>query len=294
MSGKISTGNTLPTVALVLSSGGSRGLAHIGVIEALKEHGFQITSVAGSSIGALIGGLYAMGKLDDYKEWVCTLNKKDVWELIDFAFSTKGLLKGKRVFERMQTFIPDARIEDFRIPFAAVAADLINQRQVVFRSGSFYHAVRASIAIPAIFTPVQTNDTILVDGGIINPLPISVVQRTSGDIVVAVNLYAQSDNGYRPIMQNTTQTEQSKNYLYRLFSKLVHHGDVKSPGYYTLLHLSISTLIQQLTFQTIEYYKPDIVIHIPAQLASVFDFHRAKELIEYGKNITRHILHSIF
>ncbi|HDO26967.1 MAG TPA: patatin, partial [Bacteroidetes bacterium] len=159
-------------VALVLSSGGSKGLAHIGAINVLEKNGFEITSVSGSSIGSVIGGIYAMGELPRYTEWVKTLNKKTIWGLMDFAFSTQGLLKGENVFNKMKTFIPDRDIEEMNIPFSAIATDLINEKEVVFDKGSFYDAVRASVAIPTVFTPVKYKDTILVDGGVLNPLPI--------------------------------------------------------------------------------------------------------------------------
>ena len=151
-------------VSLVLSSGGSKGLAHIGVINELEKQGFLITSVSGSSIGSVIGGIYAMGKLPEYTNWVKTLNQKAIWGLMDFTVSTNGLLKGEKVIEKMRTFIPDMPIEKMNIPFAAVATDILNEKEVVFRSGSFYEAIRASVAIPTIITPVKYKDTILVDG----------------------------------------------------------------------------------------------------------------------------------
>lgn len=291
MSGKKSFKTEKPSVALVLSGGGSRGLAHIGVIEILLENGFRITSVAGSSIGALIGGIYAMGCLQVYKDWVCSLNKKDIWELIDFAFSSKGLIKGKRIFDRMRSFIPDRNIEDFPIPFTAVATDVINQQQIEFRSGSFYEAVRASIAIPAIFTPVKFKNTFLVDGGIINPLPISSVERTGNDILVAVNLYGKNPEDIKLTLSKITSSKkESKSKMFNLFSKLVVQGDPKSPGYYSLLNFSLTTLIQQLTYSIIDKYQPDILIEIPCQLASIFDFHRAQELVDIGRKKTEEIL----
>ena len=119
------------SVSLVLSSGGSRGLAHIGVINELEKQGFLITSVSGSSIGAVIGGLYAMGKLPEYADWVATLNRRDVWDLMDFTMTTSGLMKGERVFDKMKTFIPDKNIEDMNIPFAAVATDILNETEFV-------------------------------------------------------------------------------------------------------------------------------------------------------------------
>ena len=145
--------NINTSTALVLSGGGARGLAHIGVIEEFENQGFKITSVAGTSMGAMIGGIYAMGRLNDFKEWVTKLDKIDVFNLIDFTFSSQGIIKGDRVFRKLKSFIKDGNIEDFKIPYSCVATDITNEREVIFSSGSFYNAVRASLAIPTVFTP---------------------------------------------------------------------------------------------------------------------------------------------
>ncbi|MCK4793275.1 MAG: patatin-like phospholipase family protein, partial [Desulfobacteraceae bacterium] len=173
-------------IALVLGSGGARGLAHIGVIEEFEKQGFEINSVAGTSMGALIGGLYAMDKLHEYKDWVLTLDKVEVFNLIDFTFSSHGLIKGDKIINKMKTFLPDRNIEDLDIPFAAVATDITNEKEVVFTTGSVYEAVRASIAIPTVFTPVNKDNILLVDGGVLNPIPANRVKRIGNDILVAV------------------------------------------------------------------------------------------------------------
>jgi len=272
------------TVALVLSSGGSRGLAHIGVINELTEQGFHISSVSGSSIGSVIGGLYAMGKLQEYTEWVRTLNKKDVWGFMDFSITTHGLLKGERVFDKMKTFIPDMNIEDMPIPLAVVATDILNEKEVVFTKGSFYKAIRASIAIPAIFTPVKYSGSILVDGGVLNPVPIEQVARQNGDMLIVVNLYGEKKHDI-PKEKNT-----EKGYLNRLtktLSTLISTGDKQSVGYYSLLNSTSSAMIHRIANMSIEKYKPDLVINIPYDSANTFDFYKAKELIELGKNAAK-------
>ena len=141
-------------ISLVLSGGGARGIAHIGAIEELEKQGFKIKSIAGTSMGALVGGLYALGKMQEYKEWIFTLDKLDIFRLIDFTFNTQGLIRGDRVFNKMKKFIPDMNIEELKIPYAAVATDITNGKEVVFTNGSIYEAIRASIAIPTVFTPV--------------------------------------------------------------------------------------------------------------------------------------------
>jgi len=272
------------TVALVLSSGGSRGLAHIGVINELTEQGFHISSVSGSSIGSVIGGLYAMGKLQEYTEWVRTLNKKDVWGFMDFSITTHGLLKGERVFDKMKTFIPDMNIEDMPIPLAVVATDILNEKEVVFTKGSFYKAIRASIAIPAIFTPVKYSGSILVDGGVLNPVPIEQVARQNGDMLIVVNLYGEKKHDI-PKEKNT-----EKGYLNRLtktLSTLISTGDKQSVGYYSLLNSTSSAMIHRIANMSIEKYKPDLVINIPYDSANTFDFYKAKELKKKKKNAAK-------
>ena len=271
-------------VALVLSSGGSRGLAHIGVIHELVKQGFQITSVSGSSIGTVIGGLYAMGKLHEYTKWVSTFNKMDVWGFMDFTLASNGLLKGERVFDKMKTFIPDMNIEDMPIPFAAVATDILHEKEVVFTKGSFYEAVRASVAIPAVFTPVKYNNTILVDGGILNPIPIEHVRRKNGDILIVVNLYGELK------VDIPNEKNIDNGYLNRLINPLltlISTGDKSSKGYYSLLSSTTSAMIQKIAELNIEKHKPDLVINIPHDSASTFDFYKAKELIELGESAAK-------
>ncbi len=280
-------------IALVLSSGGSRGLAQIGVINELESQGFNISSVSGASIGSVIGGLYAMGKLEEYSKWVCDFNKKEVWGFMDFTLKGNGLLKGERIFDRMKQFIPDMNIEDMPIPFTAVATDILNKKEVIFNHGSFYNAARASIAIPAVFTPVKENNTILIDGGILNPVPIKHIKRNSGDMLVVVNLYG--DNELTPDIPE--EENSSKGYLQGLkrnLSALMSSGDKHSVGYYSLLNRSSSAMLQRIAELSIENHKPDLLINIPHDSANTFDFHKAKELIELGRNLTKEaITHTI-
>jgi len=272
------------SVALVLSSGGSKGLAHIGVINELVKQGFQITSVSGSSIGSVIGGVYAMGKILEYTEWVSTFNIRDVWGFMDFTLTTHGLLKGERVFDKMKAFIPDMNIEDMPISFAAVATDIITEKAVVFTQGSFYEAARASVAIPAVFTPVKYGDTILVDGGLLNPVPIEHVARKNGDMLIVVNLYGKK------VTRIPKEDETEKGYLNGLIKTLtilISTGDIHSMGYYSLLSRASSAMIHRIAEMSIEKRKPDLVINIPHDSANTFDFYRAKELIQLGESAAK-------
>ncbi|WP_319501058.1 patatin-like phospholipase family protein [uncultured Draconibacterium sp.] len=177
-------------IALVLSGGGARGMAHIGVIEELEARGYTITSIAGTSMGALVGGIYAAGKLTEFKEWAISLDRHDMFRMVDFSFGGNGLIKGEKVLSKIQEFIPDALIEDLPIPFSATAVDLKHREEVVFTKGSLFSAIRASISIPSVFTPITSENAVLVDGGVMNNLPISNVKRTDGDMLVAVRVNA--------------------------------------------------------------------------------------------------------
>ena len=178
-------------VALVLAGGGARGVAHIGAIEELERQGFEISAVAGTSMGALVGGVYASGYLEPFKEWMRALDKYKVFSLVDFALSTEGLVKGDRVMEAMKELVPDVQIERMPVPFAAVAADLLTGDEVVLDSGGLYDAIRASISIPSVFRPVHRDGRVLVDGGTVNPLPLNRVRREEGDLLVAVDVSAR-------------------------------------------------------------------------------------------------------
>jgi NTE family protein len=180
---------TKKNIALVLSSGGARGIAQIGAINELEKNGFNITSISGSSIGSLIGGIYAMGKLEEFSAWVSSLNRLVVFSIMDFTLSTHGVLKVEKLFRIMEKDFPDILIENLNIPYVAMATDVANNKEVKFTSGSIYKAIRASIALPALIKPVHDSDQILVDGGVLNPIPIRQIQRTPDDILVVINLY---------------------------------------------------------------------------------------------------------
>lgn len=276
------------SIALVLGSGGARGLAHIGVIEEFEKQGFEIKSIAGTSMGALIAGIYAMDKLQDYKEWSLTLDIVNVFNLIDFTFSSQGLIKADRVIKKMKTFITDKNIEDLKIPFAAVATDITNEKEVVFTTGSVYEAVRASIAIPTVFTPVKKDNILLVDGGLLNPIPVNRVKRIGNDILVAVNVYAD--------IPHTKEKKQTKKQLEvqsfydknikkfkQKLNEIIPKSNKQKLGYFKLLNATTSAMIHQISEMTLDIYKPDILVNISKHACSTFDFYKAEQLIEIGK-----------
>ncbi|HLT04529.1 MAG TPA: patatin-like phospholipase family protein [Pseudomonas sp.] len=183
-------------VALVLGSGGARGYAHIGVIDELEARGYEISCIAGCSMGAVVGGIYAAGKLPEYRAWIESLAYLDVLRLVDVSFSL-GMMRGEKVFGRIREMLGEVNIEDLPIPFTAVATDLTNQQEIWFQEGDLHQAMRASAAIPSIFTPVLQDQRTLVDGGLLNPLPIVPVVSSHSDLIVAVNLNAAGQRHYQ-------------------------------------------------------------------------------------------------
>ena len=271
--------------ALVLSGGAARGLAHIGVIEELEKQGFEIKSIAGNSMGAYIAAVYGLGKLNEYKDWILNLENKDIFKLIDFTFSSQGLIKGDKIFNKMKSFIPDKNIENLTIPYAAVAADLTNMKEVVFTEGSIYDAVRSSISIPTIFTPFKTENSVIVDGGIVNPIPLNRVKRTEDDILIAS--YVNADITYE--MVETYKGKNSIGYKQKIkifktnLNKRIPKRNENRLNYFTLLNKSTSLLTHSLSIMNIEKYKPDMLINISRYSAGTFDFFKAEELIEAGR-----------
>ncbi len=272
------------SISLVLGSGGARGYAHIGVIDVLEKEGYKIESISGSSMGALIGGLYACGKLPLYKEWVLSLDFFSVLKLIDFSFATTGVIKGDKVFDILEDFIGDIQIEDLPISFTAVATDLNTQKEIWFQEGSLLKAIRASIAIPTVFTPQINEKHLLVDGGILNPLPTVPLLSDVTDLLIAVNL-----NGERqatPLLSSTSKENSIQNkiteFLQKNFSSQNQHEE---QNYFTIISKTIETMQNLITRYELAAHQPDIVIEIPKNLCGFYEFHQAQKIIDYGKEM---------
>ena len=271
--------------ALVLSGGAARGIAHIGVIEELTKQGFEISSIAGNSMGAFIGAVFVMGKLEDFKERILALDKKDVFKFIDFSFGKQGFIKGEKIFKELQKFFPDSDIENLKIPYAAVAADIKNMKEVVFTEGSLYKAVRASISIPSIFKPVKTGNAVFVDGGVVNPIPLNRIIRTKNDILIAS--YVNADIPYSKSLKPDKHYKQKSKDFNKKFKELLSKRENKEKiNFFSLLSKSTNLLTHRLSVMNIEKYKPDLLIEISRDTAGLFDFFKAKELIEAGKRAT--------
>jgi NTE family protein len=267
--------------SLVLSSGGARGVAHIGVIEAMLEEGYEITSISGSSMGAVVGGVYAAGKLTEYKEWLCNLDKIDVFKLMDFTLSTQGFVRGDKVFNEMKKFMGDLLIEDLSIPFAAVATDLHSKTEVVFDKGDLYTALRASAAIPSVMKPAIYDGRVLVDGGVLNPIPVQYLTRTKNDLLVISDV-----NANVPSEVVRVEYAESKFMLplkekwNSIFPKT--ESRQKNITLFDLITKSIDLMQDRISDFIIEDARPDIVVKVSRNTCGTFEFHRAPELIECG------------
>lgn len=277
-------------IALVLSGGGARGLAHIGAIETLESHGYEITSIAGCSMGALIGGMYAAGKLPEVKDWVLALDRRKVLSLVDFSLSLTHLVKGDRVMEALKEIVPDVNIEDLPIPYTAVATDWNSGKEVIFDHGSLYDAIRASISIPLFLNPVRREDMLLVDGGLVNSLPLNRVVRHSGDLLFGINVSTHDYQGELLMQQFVERKLLSKSMPAAVMNRIMKHFEGININYVTLLMRTIAIMLEQNTRQQILISRPDLVVQVPMKRYGVFDFDKAAAILQIGKHKTSRAL----
>lgn len=283
------------TVSLVLGSGGARGLAHIGIIEWLHAHGYEIRSIAGTSIGALIGGIYAAGKLNVYADWVQALEKKDVLRLLDLSFRPAGLFKGDRVISVLKELIGEFRIEALPISYTAVATDLDTGKEVWLSNGPLFDAIRASIAIPTVFTPHVVKNRALVDGSLVNPVPIAPTLRDITGATIAVNVSGPPDPSLaEPEKEDQPPTEnpyrrQVHEWVTALQSK-IPLGERQDRGPIEIITRSFETMQATVARLKLAAHPPDVVITIPRNACRFFEFYRATELIESGRERAETVL----
>lgn len=276
-------------VALVLSSGGARGLAHIGAIEELESHGYHISSIAGCSMGALIGGVYAAGKLKEFREWMKTIDRKKMIELTDFSFSINHLAKGTRIIEAIMEFVPDMAIEDLPVPYCAVATDLKAGREVVFNKGSLFEAIRASISMPSFYKPVQRDGMVLIDGGILNPIPLNRVKRQKKDILVGIDVSGHDYKAQWDEMHRLTEMQKQDNSLKSKILDMLIPDNIEF-NYYTMLSRTNSLMIRQNSILMTKLMKPDILVDIQMSRYGTFDFDKSEKLVAIGKQKTLHAI----
>lgn len=269
-------------VELVLGSGGARGIAHIKIIELLQRDGYEINRVIGCSMGAVVGGIYCAGYMDVYKEWLLTLNRTQLFNLMDFTLTNMGFLKGEKVLGKMHEITGDQLIEELPIPFIAVATDMIHKKEIYFRDGDLYAAMRASMSIPGIFTPVQHDNMILVDGGVLNPLPLNIAENNKDTLVVAVSLNGPDEP--TEIVKPESEEPPHKSWLSRFLSQ--PKEKVRHIPKFSLIDLmthSYEFTQDKLVELTIKAYQPDIVIQIPTSSCGLFDFHKTEHMLAIGE-----------
>lgn len=276
------------TVSLVLGSGGARGLAHIGVIRWLEENNFEIKSIAGCSIGSLIGGVYAAGKLDQLEKWMISLHKSDITSFLDFSWGSGGIFKGDKIINALIDFLEDIQIENLSMPYTAVAADILTEKEVWINTGSLFDAIRASISLPLFFTPVKNKGALLVDGGILNPVPIAPTFNDDTDLTIAVNLggalmkedaeakkEADENSGLEKFQQEIKKFIES-------FGIMKKEPGLKNWGMLDIADKAFDTMQSTIARLKIAAYPPDIEIEIARNACGTFEFDRAAEMIKLG------------
>jgi NTE family protein len=283
------------SVSLVLGSGGARGYAHIGVIEELLESGYEIKSISGSSMGALIGGLYACGKLEAFKKWALSLNLFDVAKLLDFSLSGTGIIQGDKVFRVIEEMIGNVLIEELSIPYTAVATDIIKQKEVWIQKGKLLDAVRASVAIPTALTPKKIGERYLIDGGVLNPLPIAPTISDDTDLTIAVKLNANVSKAYKVSVPK--KEREKENGMQTLFFELSQKAETlfsreyknnyDDMSVFDIMGRTIDAMQNSLEAYKIAGYSPDITIDIPHNACGFYEFNRTYELIELGRMIAK-------
>ncbi|MFT3790266.1 MAG: patatin-like phospholipase family protein [Rudaea sp.] len=314
----MSKSRAAPTVSLVLGSGGARGYAHIGAIEELRAQGFDIRSLAGCSMGALVGGIYAAGKLDDYRDWSRSLQRLDVLRLLDWTLSGGGFIKGDRVIGQIRNLIGEVRIEDLPISYTAVAVDLYAQREVWFSRGPLFDAIRASIAIPAVFRPHHYQGRTLVDGGLLNPVPVTPTLRDLTDCTIAIDVNGpdeETDDGpagaqdptfgdmdealaanehvaHEPGAAPAPARRKIAGFIDSLIEKRGKRQAERTadPGALELFARTLDIAQQTVTRYKLAAQPPDLIVRVPRNACAFYEFHRADEVIESGRRRTREAL----
>lgn len=276
-----------PRVGLALGAGGAKGLAHIGVIEELERRGCEIVAISGSSMGAVIGGIHAAGRLDVYRDWVKGLAKFDVLKLVDWTLSGGGLIKGEKIMGTLRDLIGEIDIQDLSVPYTAVAVDLDRHREVWLSHGPLFDAIRASIAIPSVFRPHRYMGRTLVDGGLLNPVPVTPLLRTSCDAIIAVSVDGPPEEGFteRDLKPEASDNGSQRKRLTELVNWIWPEAEDKprDRSAFTVLSAALDLMQGNLARLRLAAYQPDLLIELPRNLSATYEFYRAAELIDLGR-----------
>lgn len=301
-------------VALALGSGGARGYAHIGVIEELQDRGYEIVGIAGSSMGALVGGLHAAGRLDEFAEWAKSLTQGAVLRLLDPSITAAGVLRATKILDAVRDILGEVRIEDLPIPYTAVSTDLIAGKSVWLQRGPVDAAIRASIAIPGVIAPHVLDGRLLADGGILEPLPMAPIAAVNADLTIAVSLAGSESGGAEePAEHGSRATTEWLTRMWRSTTSLFEsnvmlnrfgtgaeddpaHGDsaeelvdatkeasvVPKLGSFEVMNRTIDIAQAALARHQLAGYPPDMLIEVPRSACRSLEFHRAAEVIDVG------------
>ena len=272
----------------VLGSGGARGLAHIGVIHWLEENDFKIESISGCSMGALIGGIYAAGKLDDFESWVRAMTKADIVTLLDFSWKKSGLVKGDKIINRLTELVGDVVIEDLPITYTAVAADIFCEKEVWISSGRLFDAIRASISLPLFFTPYRYQKVDLIDGGVLNPVPIAPTFNDATDLTVAVNLGGPVESKEKITVDNDSGSENKSPFKEKIgefvesFKESTFNHNSRDWSAYDIANQAFDAMQSTIARQKLAAYPADRFIQIARNACGILEFDRAPKIIEIG------------
>lgn len=278
----------METVSLVLGSGGARGLAHIGVIQWLEENDYKIESISGCSMGALIGGIYAAGKLDEFEHWVRAVTKRDVVSLLDISWDRSGLVKGDKIINTLVDLVGNELIENLPIRYTAIASDITNEKEIWINSGSLFDAIRASISLPLLFTPHERKGVELIDGGVLNPVPIAPTFSDDTQITIAVNLggtvqsnQVSNDRQAAPAEDSPAFHEKINGYIKRLQQEIGSIGNIDW-GVFDIANQAFDAMQGTIARQKLAAYPPDYTIEIARNACGTLEFDRADEMIALG------------
>lgn len=296
-------------VALALGSGGARGYAHIGVIDELHDRGYEIVGIAGSSMGALVGGLQAADRLDEFADWAKSLTQRAVLRLLDPSISAAGVLRAEKILDAVRDILGEVTIEELAIPYTAVSTDLLSGKSVWLQRGPVDRAIRASIAIPGVITPHVFDGRLLADGGILDPLPMAPIAAVNADLTIAVSLAGSETGGrYEPTDTEPRATTEWLSRMWRSTTALFDTSRSITPpdetasaddlidpskeetvvpklGSFEVMNRTIDIAQAALARHTLAAYPPDLLIEVPRTACRSLEFHRAAEVIDVGREL---------
>ncbi|HUG78824.1 MAG TPA: patatin-like phospholipase RssA [Burkholderiales bacterium] len=281
-----------PRIGLALGSGGARGWAHIGAIRALEERGVTPDVLCGTSIGALVAAAYASGELERLEKWVTSLTWATVMRLMDLTWRPGGLIRGQRLFTLFRATFGDREIDDLPLPFGAIATELSSGREIWLRHGKVLDAVRASCAMPGLFTPVVHEGAVLVDGGLVNPVPVSMCRALGAELVIAVDLSWGKLGPYRNWSRDRSEERmlaprEVPGWLERLrpgwVQGKVKHEETSIPSIFDVFHTSLDIVEQRVARSRLAGDPADVLLTPLLPDFAAMDYHRAREAIDEGR-----------